>query len=322
MTENIKPFRTWDQQIERLKTKYDLKIEDDNFARRALSSMSYYDLVNGYSECFMKDGKYTEAISIEYLYSFYHFDRTFQNALFQYSIYIENFFKTALSYVVAESFGIYQKEYLNQKNYVNPKNQKRRRKRTQLLEKLHKTYNPENKYLDNPTKHYVETKNHVPPWILFKNVSFSNAIDLYSFLKSEEKYKVRNIVSPGVDPEAFKNSLTVVRKYRNAIAHNLKFVTYRSGVNYIPSVLSIDKLQPFTEMENLKNDSPYNLILAIVLLLNDAYLLNELYESLSITITRFTRDPRQVQLFQDYSRITGIPINILEIFQAFILKLE
>lgn len=322
MTENIKPFRTWDQQIERLKTKYDLKIEDDNFARRALSSMSYYDLVNGYSECFMKDGKYTEAIFIEYLYSFYHFDRTFQNALFQYSIYIENFFKTALSYVVAESFGIYQKEYLNQKNYVNPKNQKRRRKRTQLLEKLHKTYNPENKYLDNPTKHYVETKNHVPPWILFKNVSFSNAIDLYSFLKSKEKYKVRNIVSPGVEAEAFKNSLTVVRKYRNAIAHNLKFVTYRSGVNYIPSVLSIDKLRPFINVENLKNDSPYNLILAIVLLLNDAYLLNELYESLFITITRFTRDPRQILLFQDYSRITGIPINILEIFEAFIRKLE
>ena len=97
MTENIMPFRTWDQQIERLKTKYDLKIEDDNFARRALSSMSYYDLVNGYQECFMENGQYTEATSIEYLYSFYHFDRTFQNALFQYSVYIENFFKTALS---------------------------------------------------------------------------------------------------------------------------------------------------------------------------------------------------------------------------------
>lgn len=126
-------------------------------------------------------------MSLEYLYTFYHFDRSIQNTLFQYSVYVENFFKTALSYVLAKNFGVHQNHYLKRSNFVNPKNKNRRKKSTDLLSKIHFTYRKNLYYIDNPTKHYLQTKNHVPPWILFKNVTFSNSIDLYSFLKSKEK---------------------------------------------------------------------------------------------------------------------------------------
>ena len=34
-----------------------------------------------------------------------------------------------------------------------------------------------------PTNYYVEMHNHVPPWILFKNISFGDSINLYNVLK-------------------------------------------------------------------------------------------------------------------------------------------
>ena len=322
MTKEVKPFKTWDEQIDRLKTKYNLRIRDEDFARHALSSMSYYDLVNGYKECFMENGKFVDYVSIEYLYSFYHFDRTIQNVLFQYSVYVENFFKTALSYVIAKNFGVFQKEYLNKKHYVNPTQKSRKDKRSRLFNKLYFTYNPKNKYLDDPTKHYVYTKAHVPPWILFKNVTFSNSIDLYSFLKSKEKEQVIDILSPGLPPAVLKNSLNVVRKYRNAIAHNLKFVAYRSNIDYIPCIKTIDRIQPFLTPRGLKNDSPYCMLMAMLLLLNDPYLTVQLYTGLSNAIRRSPVDPDQRMLFDDFCRITNFPNNVLELFETYIDNLS
>lgn len=40
-----KPFLTYDEQINYLETKYNLKIDDKEFARSALSTISYYDLI-------------------------------------------------------------------------------------------------------------------------------------------------------------------------------------------------------------------------------------------------------------------------------------
>ena len=50
-----KPFLTYKQQIQKLKTKYKLNISNDKFALEALSTFSYYDLINGYKECMMVD---------------------------------------------------------------------------------------------------------------------------------------------------------------------------------------------------------------------------------------------------------------------------
>jgi len=43
-----KPFLTFDQQIMKLKDEYNLIIQDEDFAKETLSSLSYYDLINGY----------------------------------------------------------------------------------------------------------------------------------------------------------------------------------------------------------------------------------------------------------------------------------
>ena len=64
----------------------------------------------------MVDGIFKNFVSIEYLYMFYLFDKNFQNIVFKYSLFVENFFKTKLAYVLAESFGVDTKDYLANKN--------------------------------------------------------------------------------------------------------------------------------------------------------------------------------------------------------------
>ena len=53
-----KPFKTYDEQITKLQNDYGLMINDINFAKHALISIPYYDLVNGYKSTLMENGKF------------------------------------------------------------------------------------------------------------------------------------------------------------------------------------------------------------------------------------------------------------------------
>lgn len=50
-----KPFKTYDEQITKLQNDYGLMINDIEFAKHALISISYYDLVNGYKSTLMEN---------------------------------------------------------------------------------------------------------------------------------------------------------------------------------------------------------------------------------------------------------------------------
>lgn len=313
-----KKFIPFDKQVALLHDKK-LVVHDDSFAEHVLSSMSYYDIVNGYKECFMKNEEYRHDISIEYLYTFYHFDRSIQNSLFQYSTYVENFFKTALSYVIAKDFGDHQDDYLKRKNFIQPNQKNRKNKLNKTLKNIHKVYDNQDNWYDEPTRHYKYTKDNIPPWILLKNVTFSNTIDLYSFLKSEQKKQVLHILCPSLTDsdymyELVKNSLTVVRKYRNVVAHNLKFITSTSGVNYIKILKNIPFMEPFIRDVKSKKDTPYSMLLAMTVLLKDPFLRDQLYASLESTVLQFVMQPNQENLFDEYCKIIGMPTNIFDIY--------
>ncbi|ERL25763.1 hypothetical protein HMPREF9108_01669 [Leptotrichia sp. oral taxon 225 str. F0581] len=49
-----KPFKTYKEQIEILKNKYKLNIKNENFALELLSTISYYNLINGSKESFLR----------------------------------------------------------------------------------------------------------------------------------------------------------------------------------------------------------------------------------------------------------------------------
>ncbi len=49
-----KPFKTYAEQIKILKNKYKLNIKNEDIALELLSTISYYDLINGYKESFFE----------------------------------------------------------------------------------------------------------------------------------------------------------------------------------------------------------------------------------------------------------------------------
>ena len=53
-----KPFKSFEEQIAILENKYNLYIEDKDMALSALKSLTYYDLINGYKECFITNDKF------------------------------------------------------------------------------------------------------------------------------------------------------------------------------------------------------------------------------------------------------------------------
>lgn len=105
MTTNYdKPFKTLDEQIQLLEDR-NLRIFNKNFAREALLTVSYYDLIHGYKEYMMTGKKFKPQVSIDYLFLFHLFDKNFQNIIFKNSTIIENILKTKIAYVLSKNIG-------------------------------------------------------------------------------------------------------------------------------------------------------------------------------------------------------------------------
>lgn len=223
-----KPFLTYEQQIEKLKKDYNLDFAKTNkLELELLKTISYYDLINGYKDCFMQNDRFLKGVNLTEIFIFNTIDKTFQNILLRYSIYVENIFKNKMAYIIAKNKGIHYLEYLDISKF-HASNPSRKKKLENLIQKLIQTH-----FLteDTPTAFYRKKHNHIPPWILFKNVTFSNIIDLYSFLRKEEKleiisnYKLFDTnLTENEKLELFKNMLVITRKFRNKIAHNYKVI--------------------------------------------------------------------------------------------------
>lgn len=316
-----KPFKTFEEQIEILRDRYELTILNDDMAVQILQTMTYYDLINGYKDCFMENEKYVAGITIEDLYLFSITDKTLQSILFKYSTMVENAFKSRLAYVIAKNIGVDINVYLDENFY-------------------HKSYNNaivftdfKNRCLDifngkkpvpQPTKHYYEKHNHIPPWILFKNVSFSNSINLIRLLKPTEQKEVIESMLPA-DNVPYNNkveyviaALNLVREYRNKIAHNLKFISYKSSHNKLsPKITTAcisNKLIAWKDINKKQigvNDI-YAYILALILLVNDNYIRQIMCKELG----SFFASHKSSNIFGTfnsyYFSVTGLPENIDE----------
>ena len=133
-----KPFQTFEQLITVLKDKHGLKIDDPEYIKDILKFIPYYDLVNGYKELFMQNDRFENDTNILDLFLLHSFDHNFQNALFEQSNSIENYFKNILAYVISKSHGVDYKGYLDPNYYLPEKTIGRNHKitRTYVLQEI------------------------------------------------------------------------------------------------------------------------------------------------------------------------------------------
>ena len=328
-----KPFKTYEEQIERLKNVYKLEIRNDKFAKYALSTFSYYDLINGYKELFMVNDIFREGITIEYLMYFYLYDKEFQNLIFRYSLFIENSFKTKLAYVISEDFGVSQDDYLANKNYSYSYKNKifLYKVKDDIFRHSSKLDKDGNRiYMQQPTKHYSLYHNHIPPWILLKNVTFADAISLYKLLKKEQKQKVSGTMLSCElsvnDKTAFLiPALDLIRNYRNVIAHNLKFVTYNCPKYRLPFNITKNILDDEIVLNNHKKlYDVYACIIAIYVLIDNPFMkmmfFNDIVRVMNLNKFQISGiNDIFNKISDDYLEITNVK-NILSYFLVYVSK--
>lgn len=172
-----------------------------------------------------------------------------------------------MSNVVAEDFGEHESDYLNLSKYKIPRKPKRRDKLNETLSDIRGIYNPRtpNKIIPNPTKHYILKYGYIPPWILFKNVTFSSLTDLYSFMPISTKVKIANEMVP----------IAIIDDYK-------KTEFLKNGLNKaIFNYPGLSELVTKSELKDgkCKNDH-FALIVSITVLLNNIFLQNKLQNEL------------------------------------------
>lgn len=319
MEENYsKPFKTYEEQLKILKNRYKLNISDDKFALKLLKTVSYYDLINGSKECFFKENEeiFEEGVDINHLFSFKILDRNIQNILFKYSVYVENTFKTNLAYTLAKNYGIEIEKYLDENNFKIFSNSDRMDKRNKTLEIIKEAQFLEN----NPTFHYKKNHNHIPPWILFKNVNFTDSIDLFTFFKRKDKLEIvkeyfeQDIQNNEADEmiELLKTTISIVRKFRNKIAHNAKVITYKTENritlrDLIPNIPS-NFIYRTDYRNNIGINDLFAMISSLILLLNNDVLALHLSQELRVVFD--TTNTLNALLIEKYKKVTNLPNDI------------
>lgn len=315
MTTWDKPFITYDQMIELMK-KRNIIINDVEFAKKTISNLSYYGLINGYKNTFLtvpSSDKFIEGTKFEELYTINLIDVSLNNIIFKYILYLEKSLKSKVSYVVSQKYGVYTNpndytfkdcnDYLCRK-YYSRSNGKRNSILIKLKDSIHN-------HRDNSIiEHYINDKNHIPAWILTYNIPFGLAIEWYSILKDDDKKAVCNefisttLLTTDEKKEFLRKALMLAKEYRNKIAHGNRTFNIRN--------LPILPKKPLLLLShNCISESEYNQgmgqsdILAVMILLiilcNDKYLITNFYSEL-------------FSLFNPYINTTFNTKTIFEVF--------
>ncbi len=275
-----KPFKTYEEQYQKLILDYKINSVGKNLEIEMLKTFSYYNITNGYKEIFMENDIFKNGVTIPNIIELSVHEKYFLTTLFKYSTYVEEFFKVKLAYSIGKNNTEDHIEYLKDKYYAIP--QKRRTKFINTVDKIKRSFNTK----DQPTRHYIDNHNHIPPWILFKNVYFNNVIDLFTFLKpSMEKeilddYSlfVKLNVGVALKSKNFKKMLTIVRKFRNKIAHNAKVFNYRVDLDDEIIHHEIQGLLPayFLSFKDIKNGigrtDLFAMIFSLIVLLDNKFI--------------------------------------------------
>jgi abortive infection bacteriophage resistance protein len=290
-----KPFKDYNELIEIMKQRH-IEIDDNEFAIHALQNFSYYGIVNGYKNTFLQipgTDNFIPGTQFTELYTLHLIDTSLNNVIFKYILYLEKALKSRLSYLVAQKYGVYTdqndfsfsdpNDYLYARYYSNSTG-----KRINILKGL-KEYISRSGY--SPIMlHYINHKNHIPPWILTTNIPYGLTIEWFNILKSDDKKAIcDSFISPGMcsdekNKEFIRKSFEITKEYRNKIAHGNRTFS-------IDSLPQLPKEQLLTFTFNAVSESEYNnklgqndtmaVLLSLMVMLCDPYLITNFRSELS-----------------------------------------
>lgn len=235
----VKPFLSYEQQIEKLKLDKELKIENEDFAKEKLKEVGYYHLITGYKDLFRNKniGKYNRGACFEDIYALYEFDKTLREIFFKYLQIIELTFASHISYYFCERYASEQAKYLNPNNY-NYVNVNRRHVDT-LIGILNDLANGTRVY--GNIVYYRTHYHNVPLWITINHLTFGSKSKMYELLQSPMQNKI-SAEYADLDTSGLSQTMKFLTKFRNICAHGNRLYNYKSNEN-LPNLKMHERLE-------------------------------------------------------------------------------
>lgn len=236
-----KPFKSLDDQIDILINR-NLVIGTRDSAKYLLSKNSYYSVINGYKDIFLKskttefeEDEFEDGTTLEDIIELYLFDKKIRNEVMSALGSVEETLSANIAYILGERFGYKQGEYIAHKNFklgkrIQNGRFKGRFDRDYLIHELNKICHSE----EHPMRHYREKYNDVPPWIMVKGATLGTLVYIYKLFKKDEKeYLISRCLGIAVEEidenlkEFFSKMLDVFRKFRNWAAHGGRIFSHK-----------------------------------------------------------------------------------------------
>ena len=227
----MKEFKHNEELIEYLISK-NLIINDKEQALRNIKKYSYYSIVNSYKSVFKnKDNNYKPNSSFEEIFALYEFDKNIKAIFLKFTLEIEVVIKSLMANTLAEKYGI--QDYLRPENFDENANKDLI---NNLIESINKEIN-DNYNKHTAIKHYKDTYNFIPPFVLTKILTFGTISRYYGLLKQNDRQDISKYFK--ISDKLLKQILANLTMIRNIAAHSDRLFCYRN--KYYISFKNIDK---------------------------------------------------------------------------------
>lgn len=326
-SENItydKPFKTYDEML-RIMIRRNIIINNEYFAKKVLASLSYYTIINGYKNTFLAipgSDDFIFGTTFEQLYTLHIIDTELHNIIFKNILYVERYLKTRISYLVSQKYGVFTdkndllnlspSDYLYRNNYFS----RNKNGRNNILKSIKETL--QSNHLNESITHYMNDKNHIPPWILITALTFGLTIKWYDILKSCDKTDICdqfiscNSLNTDDKKEFFSVAFSLLREYRNKIAHGNR--TF--NLNQLPILpkkqlleLSHGAVSGREYNRDIGKTNLYAVILSCFILIDDQYILTHFLSDLAYILRPYENQSLNGKTINE---IFNLPTDIIE----------
>ncbi|MCG1009265.1 Abi family protein [Salinicoccus sp. ID82-1] len=303
-------FYTYEQLKDKLNDDNKIKIINDDFAIHSFKIYGYFDLVNNYKSD-VKQVQENQELTIDDLLAIREIDNDLQSLIFKYLIQIENTFKSHLSYLMGQEFGV------NKADYTNPDNYETKISSERVFSKIE-----EKDHIDftrDPAKHYLDKYSDIPPWVFLKHIPLGDTKNIYKELKNDHKNYIVNEMVPFLKSvsendklQCFKEHMDFIHEFRNTIAHGGRLLNYKTVTKVQPknytnlfskTVIPINKIYKYERRI-------YQLLLSIILLINDSYLRGKFIAEVE-SLYKFFTQSRGNHFSDIFLEVSGLPNDFI-----------
>ena len=272
MSYNLKPAKTFEEQLELLKSRK-MIIDDDAKAIDALRHINYYRFT-GYAFLFQKPNEQYK-VSMSRVLRIMEFDAEMRKLLLRYLEYIELHMRTQIAHWFALAHGLDGGAHYDAKNFV------RADFHVEYLNSLEKQMD-RNK--NQPfVRHHIEAfGGKMPIWCAVEILSFSTLSKLYSNMLQQDK----NLIAANVDTDAahLNNWLHCFSVLRNSCAHYARLYS-----NELTPNISLDPVTLRNHPE-ITTNTLFAYLIAMLRLIPDQKTKKALVDDLKHLIDTYSED--------------------------------